>query len=211
MATLRSNKLNINKLITVDNTGMPCAPKPAQLLDKDILTLYTRDTTPNKVKYIAECGVIYYLGDPNSPAGQSGLSRIEALAMAIDNFNLPKNYKPDALVDRLIDRYYAQNITEAGIALENIRKSIHLVNISITKINEFLNNKLSSSDLSFEVIKEYTAVADIVSKKATEIPTLLKSLNQAYENLRFEEESNIGRGGKEILSSMNASEGEWSQ
>ena len=80
-------KLDINRLITIDVTGMPKAPNPSQLLDKDVRELYMRDNTPDKRKYIAECGVIYYLGDPKSPCRQRGLSDEESLLEAIDNLS----------------------------------------------------------------------------------------------------------------------------
>ena len=64
-------KVNIDKIISVDESGMPCAPNPRQLLDKDVLALYSRDKTQDKKRYIAECGVIYYLGDPKSPCRQN--------------------------------------------------------------------------------------------------------------------------------------------
>lgn len=81
-------KLEIDKLITVDESGMPKAPNPKQLLDKDILKLYSRDNTPDKRKYIGDCGVIYYLGDPKGPCKQRGLSDAECIQEAIENFNL---------------------------------------------------------------------------------------------------------------------------
>lgn len=95
----------------------------------------------DKHKYIAEVGVIYYLGDPKSPAKQQGLSYEESLKMAIENYDLPKDYKPDSLVKKLIDKYYVRNITEAGVALEALQKSVHLVSIAAVKINEQLNKK----------------------------------------------------------------------
>ena len=100
-----SKNLDIDKLLVIDNTGMPQAPGIRQLMDKDMALLWSRDKTANKSKYIAECGVIYYLGDPKSPAKQQGLSDAEALKMAIDMFNLPKDYVPDSLVRKLIDKY----------------------------------------------------------------------------------------------------------
>ena len=199
------NDLNIEKLLTVDETGMPKAPSLRQLQDKDVLTLYTRDTTSDKRKYVAEAGVIYYLGDPKSPARQQGLSDAEALAMAIDNFNLPKDYYPDVLVKRLIDKYYTTNITEAGVALEALHKSIHLVSIAATKINELLNKKLSGP-LSDEEMVATLQLMDNVSKRVVEIPALTKALGVAYDNLRNEQESQLARGGQQILSSMNADE-----
>lgn len=197
--------VNIEKMLTVDETGMPAAPSLRQLQDKDVALLWQRDTTKNKRKYIAEAGVIYYLGDPKSPARQQGLSDVEALKMAIDNFNLSKDYVPDSLVKKLIDKYYKENITEAGVALEALHKSIHLVSIAATRINEILNNKLSGA-ISDEDITSILTMMDSVSKRIVEIPSLTKALGVAYENLRNEEEEQLARGGKQILSSMDADE-----
>lgn len=195
----------IEKMLTIDETGMPKAPNIRQLQDKDVLTLYSRDTTKDKRKYVAEVGVIYYLGDPKSPARQQGLSDIEALKMAIDNYDLPKDYVPDVLVKRLIDKYYTSNITEAGVALEALHKSIHLVSIAATKINEVLNKKLSAP-MDEEGMTSILAFMDSVSKKIAEIPALTKALGVAYDNLRNEKETQLARGGQQILSSMNADE-----
>ena len=195
----------IEKMLTIDESGMPQAPNIRQLQDKDVLLLWSRDTTKDKRKYIAECGVIYYLGDPKSPAKQQGLSDAEALKMAIDMFNLPKDYTPDSLVRKLIDKYYVQNITEAGVALEALQKSVHLAAIAATKINELLNKKLSGA-MSDEDITATLVLMDSVSKRIVEIPALTKALGVAYENLRNEEEEQLARGGKQILSSMDADE-----
>ena len=197
--------VNIEKMLTVDETGMPAAPSLRQLQDKDVALLWQRDTTKDKRKYIAEAGVIYYLGDPKSPARQQGLSDVEALKMAIDNFNLSKDYVPDSLVKKLIDKYYKENITEAGVALEALHKSIHLVSIAAARINEILNNKLSGA-VSDEDITSILTMMDSVSKRIVEIPSLTKALGVAYENLRNEEEEQLARGGKQILSSMDADE-----
>ena len=195
----------IEKMLTIDESGMPQAPNIRQLQDKDIVLLWSRDTSKDKRKYIAECGVIYYLGDPKSPAKQQGLSDAESLKMAIDMFNLPKDYTPDSLVRKLIDKYYVQNITEAGVALEALQKSVHLAAIAATKINELLNKKLSGA-MSDEDITATLVLIDSVSKRIVEIPALTKALGVAYENLRNEEEEQLARGGKQILSSMDADE-----
>lgn len=199
------NNIVIEKLLTIDDTGMPKAPSIRQLQDKDVALLWQRDTSKDKHKYIAEVGVIYYLGDPKSPAKQQGLSDAESLKMAIDNFNLPSSYTPDSLVKKLIDKYYINNITEAGVALEALQKSIHLVSLAAVRINEQLNKKLSTT-LVDEDISPILVMMDAVSKRITEIPTLTKALGTAYENLRNEEEEQLARGGKMILSSMDADE-----
>lgn len=195
--------LVIEKMLTIDDTGMPQAPTIRQLQDKDVALLWQRDSTRDKRKYISEVGVIYYLGDPKSPAKQQGLSDAESLKMAIENYNLPKDYVPDSLVKKLIDKYYKANITEAGVALEALHKSIHLVSLAAVRINEHLNNKLNNAT-SDDDITSILTMMDTVSKRVTEIPALTKSLSVAYENLRNEEEEQLARGGKKILSSMDA-------
>lgn len=193
----------IEKMLTIDDTGMPQAPTIRQLQDKDVALLWQRDTSKDKRRYIGDVGVIYYLGDPKSPAKQQGLSDAESLKMAIDNFNLPKDYTPDSLVSKLINKYYISNITEAGVALEALRKSIHLISIAAVRINEQLNRKLSGA-LADEDITPILTMMDAVSKRIAEIPALTKALGTAYENLRNEEEEQLARGGKQILSSMDA-------
>lgn len=197
--------LNIDSLLVLDNTGMPQAPGIRQLMDKDMALLWSRDKTANKSKYIAECGVIYYMGDPKSPARQQGFSDREALDMAIEQFDLPKDYLPDPLVKKLIDKYYAENMTQAGLVIENLNKSIHLVSLATTKINDILNKKLSQN-ITEDDIASILALSDSVAKKITQIPDLVKALSVAYENLRTEEETQLARGGGIVESSMNADE-----
>ncbi len=197
------NNLEIDKLLVIDNTGMPQAPGIRQLMDKDIALLWQRDTTKDKRNYIAQCGIIYYLGDPKSPARQQGLSDTEALAMAREQFDLPKDYLPDSLVKKLIDKYYKQNITEAGVAIENLNKSIHLISLAANKINDLLNKKLTQN-ITEDDIPGVLALIDSVAKKITEVPNLVKALGVAYENLRTEEETKLARGGMVISSSMDA-------
>lgn len=198
-------KLTIENLITVDESGMPKAPNVRQLLDKDILVLYSRDNTPDKRKYIADCGVIYYLGDPKSPVRQKGLSDEECLKEAIENFNLDANYKPDPLVVRLIKRYYEECITTAGVTIENLNRTLHIADLTATKILEILNKKMRG-DISDEDVTTVIAQIDAISKRIKDMPELSKALSVAYENLRDEEETKIARGGVSILSSMDADE-----
>lgn len=197
------NKLDITQLITIDDNGMPVPPNTAQLLDRDIRQLYSRDKDKNKQGYIKDCIVIYYLGDPKSPARQAGLSDAEALKMAIEQADLPKNYIPDTLVIRLIKRYYDENIGEAGRTVENILKCIHNVNLMISKINDLLNEKLNTTtDLAG--VKEAIGLLDDVNDAAGKIPGMIKKLEEAKQNLLYEKETEISRGGVIVSSSMDA-------
>ena len=198
-------KLTIDSLLIIDDNGMPKPPTLRQLIDRDIRELFTRDKTPDKKKYIADAIVIYYLGDPKSPARQAGLSDPEALKMAIEQAGLENNYIPDKLVLRLITRYYEENITEAGKVVENILKGIHNINLSIDVINNLLNEKLNSQ-ITLEEVPTIMTLIDSVNKKASELPSLLKKLEEAKQNLMYEKETELSRGGGTVLSSMDCEE-----
>lgn len=198
-----NNKLLIDSLIVIDDNGMPKPPTTRQLIDRDIRELYRRDKSTDKKQYIAECIVIYYLGDPKSPARQSGLSDPEALKVAIEQAGLEKSYIPDALVLRLIKRYYDENITEAGKVVENIQKGIHNINLSIDVMNTLLNEKLNSN-ITLEDVPNIITIIDNINKKAGELPSIIKKLEEAKQNLMYEKETEISRGGGAVLSSMDA-------
>ena len=195
--------ITIDSMLVVDDTGMPVPPTIRQLLDRDIRTLYTRDKSKDKKQYIAECIVIYQLGDPKSPARQSGLSEREALKYAIEQAGLNSDYIPDNLVLKLIKRYYDENITEAGRVVENILQTIHNINLGISQINRFLNDKLASP-LDGDTIGAILGLVDNVKKQAGDIPSILKKLEESKQNLLYEQQTELSRGGTAVLSSMDA-------
>lgn len=196
-------RLDIDMMLTIDDNGMPVAPNLRQLLDKDIRELYNRDKSPDKKRYIQEAIVIYYLGDPKSPAKQAGLSDREAIIMAIEQADLPSSYIPDKLVLKIITRYYNQNIGEAGRTVENLIKGIHNVNISLDVINTVINEKLKTST-DIEIIQELLLLVDNINNKASKLPAIINSLNEARQNLLYEKETEIARGGGVVSSSMDA-------
>lgn len=196
-------KLTIDSLISIDDNGMPLAPNTRQLIDKDIRELYRRDSSKDKQRYIQECIVIYYLGDPKSPAKQAGLSDAEALKMAIEQAGLEKSYVPDVLVLKLIRRYYEENITEAGRVVENILKGLHNINLSIDVINSLLNEKLNAK-ITTDEISVILGLIKAINDQSKELPSILKRLEEAKENLMYEKETELSRGGNVVLSSMDA-------
>lgn len=198
-------KLMIDTLISIDKDGMPQPPTTRQMIDKDVRMLYSRDKTKDKSIYIAECIVIYYLGDPKSPPRQSGLNEAESLKLAIEQAGLPKDYTPDSLVIRLIQRYYEQNITEAGKVVENMMQTIHNINLYVSQANNLLNEKLNGT-MTLEELNTISPLLDSFKKQASDIPSLLKKLEEAKQNLMYEKETEISRGGVQVLSSMRATD-----
>ena len=197
------NKLTLDTLIAVDDTGMPKKPTIRQLIDADVRELWTRDKTPDKVKAIAECGVIYQCGDPKSHAKQQGLSNDECLKFAINMYGLPKSYKPDLLVLKLIRRYYDENITEAGKLVENLQQTIHNMSLIVNKYNGFLNDLLINKS-TIEECQTAMNLLGQISKIAGDLPILTKNLETAKQNLMYEIQTESSRGGNKVLSSMDA-------
>ena len=200
---MTNKSLIIDSLLEIDDTGMPKAPGLRQLLDRDIRELYQRDKTQDKSNYIKECIVIYYLGDPKSPARQAGLSDPEALVLAIQQAGLKEDYIPDELVVRLIQRYYNENITEAGRTLENLQQIVHNMNLAVSAINNLLNEKLNTG-LNIDNADQVMSMMDNITDKASQLPKLIKSLEEAKQNLIEEKNTEIARGGGQVLSSMKA-------
>jgi len=198
-----NKSLIIDSLLEIDDTGMPKAPGLRQLLDRDIRELYQRDKTEDKSKYIKECIVIYYLGDPKSPAKQAGLSDPEALVLAIQQAGLKEDYVPDELVVRLIQRYYNENITEAGRTLENLQQVVHNMNLAVSAINNILNERLNTG-INLDNASQVIGMMDNIADKASQLPKLIKSLEEAKQNLIEEKNTEIARGGGQVLSSMKA-------
>lgn len=195
--------LHIKNLLTFDIYGNVTPISLEQILDKDVLELYRRDYSQDKNKYIAECGVIYYMGDPNSPPRQNGLTDKEILDAAKENFNLPDDYVPDVLVKRLIDRYNVNAITPAGVAIENIRKALHRVSYASIKIGETID-KMMANALEPTDVATVIDLSNKLGKLSTELPNYVAALKTAQDNLRNESEEIEARGGETISYSMDA-------
>ena len=73
-------------------------------------------------------------------------------------------------------------------------------------MNNILNQKLSKpKELDIATIGEVLSLVDSVNKKAGEIPSIMKKLEEAKQNLLYEKETEVARGGDVVSSSMDAS------
>ena len=70
-----------------------------------------------------------------------------------------------------------------------------------------LNEKLrDKANLTIENINDIMNLINQVSAKASDLPKILKSLDEARENLMYEKETETARGGTAVSSSMDASQ-----
>lgn len=165
--------LDLTGMISVDEQGYPFAPNVYQIQDKDVRELYLRDTSEDKLRYLKEAGVIFYLADPKSPPNQMGYSRSEALASARANYALPNDWQPDALILRLIDRYHEDKMGVAGEALETILRAVHNSSRAANIISEQLTNKLNAGLQAEDTLP----VIDLITKLMVLLISFLIRLN----------------------------------
>ena len=88
--------------------------------------------------------------------------------------------------------------------MENVivlKKGLHNNTLAASKLNELLNEKLNEG-ASLETAGTIINLMDSLNKKVSDMPGLLKALQQAEENLLFEQEQTSGRGGEAVISSM---------
>jgi hypothetical protein len=204
---MKTTPLDVSDLLYIDKQGYTTAPNIYQLQDKDVRTLYERDKDSNKLNYIKEVGVVYYLADPKSPANQLGYNLKEALAMAKTNYDLDKEWQPDGLIYRLIDKYRKGKVGVAGEVMDSALKAIHNSSLALNKLNELVSDKLSAG----LTIEETITVVEMVTKINTIvdlIPKQIKALNEAKQNLEYEVEQKKARGGITITTSMMTDDSE---
>ena len=88
--------------------------------------------------------------------------------------------------------------------MENVivlKKGLHNNTLAASKLNELLNEKLNEG-ASLETAGTIINLMDSLNKKVSDMPGLLKALQQAEENLLFEQEQTSGSGGEAVISSM---------
>lgn len=202
--------IDLTDLISYDEKGYAYAPNIYQIQDKDVALLYQRDKgSPGdidgtlKLQYIKEAGVVYYLGDPKSPANQMGYSRVEAIKLAKSNYDLDAGWEPDGLILRLAKRYKECKMGVAGEALEAALRALHNSTLACNILNNILAEKMLSglTDKAAAVISTVTELSKIINI----LPNQIKTVEDAKQNLLLEKQTKYARGKVKVTNSMDAS------
>lgn len=202
--------IDLTDLISYDERGYAYAPNIYQIQDKDVALLYQRDKgSPGdidgilKLQYIKEAGVVYYLGDPKSPANQMGYSRVEAIKLAKSNYDLDAGWEPDDLILRLAKRYRECKMGVAGEALEAALRALHNSTLACNLLNNILSEKMLSglTDGASAVISTVTELGKIINI----LPNQIKTVEDAKQNLLLEKQTKYARGKVKVTNSMDAS------
>lgn len=204
-------KFNLHHILNFDSNGNVADLTTEQLLDKDVRALFMDHKANNDMEgYKNICGVIYYMGDPNSPPSQEGLNEDDCLKRAIHDFELPPEWMPTPLISNIIAKFRKSEYTILHTAALSLQRA---VNTSITiadKYNELLTRKLTSIQTntdnkdSLDVTTVIVSMLQQIRKEITEFPNLVEKLKAAQEAIVNEAEDVTLRGGGAMSESMNA-------
>lgn len=204
--------IELTDLFTIDENGIPQAPNIYQIQNKDIRELWERDkgsigdiNGTEKLRYKKEAGVIYYLGDPKSPANQMGYSKPEAIELAKANYGLPADWQPDKLILSLADQYKKTKLGPAGEVYEATSRALHNSALVANALNNILSEKLLSG-VTIEDASALVGIINSVNKLISDLPNQTKAHAEALQNLELEKQTKVARGKVKITASMNASD-----
>ena len=178
---------------------------------KEVRLILQRDKGSNgdadgrkKLFAYKELGAVYWIADYRSPGRMNGYEGKELIEDAIKNFDLPDNWEPDDVVKALIHKY--EYHMEGGVAAEvltEVSSTFNLMLKTIKSIRGKLTQKLDSPNVTEDELKALINLSNELLKTASSIPKMTKDIELAKEMLKHtEDDSEIGRGGQKIYSSM---------
>lgn len=118
--------------------GYTLTVEPEALLIKSIRTLWNRDRSKDKARALKELGFIYFYVDPRS--AYMYLTDLESRKdKIIEEEGLPKDWKPDKIVEEAMKSYKDSVITtsyllleDAKFAVDNLRKYLREMDFTAT-------------------------------------------------------------------------------
>lgn len=167
--------------------GYTLTIEPEALVIKSIRTLWNRDKTQSKERALAELGYIYFMVDPRSTYSYLTDLADRSEKIVLEE-GLPKNWKPDKIVQEAMKSYGDSVITTSSLLLEDTR-------VAVDKLRKYLRD----IDLTAEDDKNKPKYPlSTVTSSIKLVPSLAEDLMKA-ERIVAQEivESNKMRGQKE--------------
>lgn len=197
-------KFEDNK-VTLARPEIGLYPNIKKIIDRDKGGVYLDDPDGKKKTFaFNEFRYIYFACDYRAYPIQNGLSEKEARKYALVNSCLPKEYKPDILVEELMVQYKKEHLTPAKQTIASLLRLFVINDKLIEKIEQNLTATLSLPTLTKDQIKEVLDYQSKVLEIATSIPKQAENLRAAI-NLVEEQEKTVlvRRGGEMVKDSMN--------
>lgn len=167
--------------------GYTLTIEPEALVIKSIRTLWNRDKTRSKERALAELGYIYFMVDPRSTYSYLTDLADRSEKIVLEE-GLPKNWKPDKIVQEAMKSYGDSVITTSSLLLEDTR-------VAVDKLRKYLRD----IDLTAEDDKNKPKYPlNTVTSSIKLVPSLAEDLMKA-ERIVAQEivESSKMRGQKE--------------
>lgn len=177
------------KLIKLENYTITIEPEA--LLIKTFKAVWDRDTSTDKNKALQELGFIYFFCDPKSDYMYlvDDVTRADTIKL---HSGLPKNWKPDKLLNKAIEDYKTLTQTTSSLLLRDTK-------ICVDNIRKFLRDvNLNDLDSKGKPLYPVKSIADTVKA----IPQLIKELLEVEKlvNKELEEQGRMrGQGQKKLL------------
>lgn len=208
-------KMNIYTLFNIDESGRVSKLDTHQIIHPLIKEVYLRDKGSKgdsegkkKAYALRELTYVYHRADYKSPCNRRGISDADAHTQAVDLAGLEKTYKPDDVINLLIEDYrehsggpYTKALHTLLATCTTIDKVAKVIDAKLKEALTVIENPASEEILNLAVD---TALANStkVIKLVSDLLPIRKKIDEAIEAALEEEENEQGYGGIEIEDSM---------
>jgi hypothetical protein len=172
---------------------------PKALLIPEFTDLYERDRSAGKKKAAKEFAYIYYIADYKSEYNAYGLAKEKQLG--IDIFQ-QRNYKPDPMVKKAIDKYIKLQETPSMQYLIAIRNRVQRVIQFIDKA------EIENKDIEGTYKNPFITI-EKVTKVFRELEDVIEKLEKWEKKVFDEEEEMQIRGGGMLNAFENSEDAKW--
>jgi len=189
---------NETSLFLFDNNKIIINPKA--LLIPEFADLFARDRSFNKKKVLKEFAYIHYIADYRSEYNSYGLTKEKQIAIDIMQ---NRNYKPDPMVKKAIEKYIKLQETPSMQYLLAIRNRVqHVI--------QFLDKaELKEKGTFDEKYANPFITIEKVTKVLNEMEDVIEKLEK-WEKKVFEEEEDMKiRGGGLLNAFENPEDAKW--
>ena len=175
---------------------------PKALLIPEFNDIYQEDKSKEKKKALKEFAYMYYVADYSSEYNAYGLGK--ETQIGIDIF-MNRNYKPDPILQRAIDKYQKLQETPSMQYLIAIRNRVQRV-IQFLDNAEIVEKENKEGDIKY---KNPFVTIEKVTKVFNELEDVIEKLEK-WEKKVFEEEEDMKiRGGGMLNIFEDPSKADW--
>lgn len=181
--------------IALDHTEILLYPELKAILDRDKST--DKHVAYNEFKFI------YFMCDPKAYPQTEGFTTKQAFTYAIHQCGFKEDYSPDEDLKSAMSLYENSSTSVATTLRKEMIASMKISIGIVTKFRQMIESKLALPDLKPEDLDILVNSLSKLVSISHEFPKQLDILAKAEATIKEEDKADIGRGGGEILDSMD--------